>query len=36
MDLSFEWDEEKALINIKKHGVSFETAAKVFFGQSAY
>ncbi|MBQ8075911.1 MAG: BrnT family toxin [Oscillospiraceae bacterium] len=25
-----EWDENKNLINIKKHGISFETAALVF------
>lgn len=27
---SFEWDETKAEINKRKHGISFETAAKVF------
>ena len=27
---SFEWDEEKELINRKKHGISFQTAALVF------
>lgn len=26
----FEWDEQKALNNIKKHGVSFEEAVSVF------
>ena len=26
----FEWDSEKAKINKKKHGISFETAARVF------
>ena len=26
----FEWDDEKAAINFKKHGVTFDTAAKVF------
>lgn len=26
----FEWDEEKEKINIRKHGISFTTAAKVF------
>lgn len=30
MDLIFEWDEEKNLINQRKHGISFETAAYVF------
>jgi uncharacterized DUF497 family protein len=28
--LQFEWDEEKAALNLKKHGVRFETAARVF------
>jgi uncharacterized protein len=28
--MRFEWDEEKNRRNIKKHGVSFETAALVF------
>ena len=26
----FEWDDEKEQINIRKHGLNFETAAKVF------
>lgn len=26
----FEWDEEKNSRNIKKHGISFETASRVF------
>jgi uncharacterized protein len=26
----FEWDDEKAKKNIKKHGVSFEEAATIF------
>lgn len=30
MILEFEWDEEKAESNFKKHGVLFKTAAKVF------
>lgn len=30
MDLEFEWDEEKAQLNLKKHGISFEAAARVF------
>jgi hypothetical protein len=30
MDVSFEWDEAKAAENYAKHGVSFETATKVF------
>lgn len=30
MNLEFEWDEEKEQLNLKKHGISFEAAAKVF------
>lgn len=30
----FEWDEEKNLLNKKKHGISFETAAYVFKDQN--
>lgn len=30
MPLRFEWDEEKDLMNRKKHGISFETASYVF------
>jgi uncharacterized DUF497 family protein len=30
MSESFEWDEAKAAENYVKHGVSFETAVKVF------
>ena len=28
--MQFEWDDEKAALNFKKHGVRFENAAKVF------
>lgn len=28
--MKFEWDSEKNEINKRKHGISFETAAKVF------
>ncbi len=28
--MDFEWDEEKALANLYKHGVSFQEAATVF------
>jgi uncharacterized DUF497 family protein len=31
MELKFEWDEEKNAKNKKKHGVSFETAKRIFF-----
>lgn len=30
MTLNFDWDQEKAQINYKKHGVSFIEAATVF------
>ena len=30
MGLTFEWDENKAERNLKKHGVSFEEASTVF------
>lgn len=30
MGLTFEWDENKARQNIRKHGVSFEEASTVF------
>ena len=30
MKIRFEWDEEKAAINLQKHGVSFEEAQTVF------
>ena len=26
----FEWDSKKAVINLKDHGISFETASEVF------
>ena len=28
--MQFEWDEDKAAINVDKHGISFELAALVF------
>lgn len=30
MDLSFEWDPRKAASNVRKHGVSFQEAVRVF------
>ncbi|MFN9172317.1 MAG: BrnT family toxin, partial [Dolichospermum sp.] len=30
MRVEFEWDENKAQININKHGISFEEAKTVF------
>ena len=29
--LTFEWDEDKEKKNIKKHGVNFSIAARIFF-----
>lgn len=34
MALKFEWDEEKAQLNLRKHGIPFETAAKVFLDEN--
>lgn len=31
--LIIEWDDNKAEINRKKHGISFETAAKIFLDE---
>lgn len=33
--MKFEWNEEKAAINLKIHGVSFEEAIEVFFDPNA-
>lgn len=30
-DITFEWDSHKADDNLRKHGVSFETACEAFF-----
>ncbi len=30
-DINFEWDSKKAVSNLTKHGVSFETACEAFF-----
>jgi len=32
--LLFEWDDEKAAVNHKKHGVSFKTAVLVFYDEN--
>ncbi|MCP5061478.1 MAG: BrnT family toxin [Ignavibacteriae bacterium] len=31
--MRFEWDENKNEVNIKKHSIAFEDAAKVFFNK---
>ncbi len=33
-NIVFEWDEEKNRINKRKHHISFETAANVFFDEN--
>jgi uncharacterized DUF497 family protein len=33
--IQFEWDTEKARVNLDKHGVSFEEAATVFYDDFA-
>lgn len=33
--LQFEWDENKAAINLKKHGVSFDEAKSAFYDEYA-
>ena len=34
-EYKFVWDSEKAIINKKKHKVSFETAARVFLDENS-
>ena len=34
-DLRFDWDKSKAILNKKKHGVSFEEAVTVFYDEDA-
>src|SRR3989338_4237817 len=34
-EIRFTWDKEKAIINKKKHGVSFEEAQTVFYDDHA-
>ena len=31
----FEWDEDKSETNLVKHGISFDDASEVFYGQSS-
>ena len=35
-DLKFVWDSDKSEINRQKHGISFETAARVFLDENSY
>jgi len=34
-NIQFEWDENKNLVNIKKHKISFEEAKSVFLDENA-
>lgn len=34
-ELQFEWDDRKAVANLKKHGVTFEEASSVFVDERA-
>lgn len=36
MALRFEWDPQKALVNLRKHGVSFDEASTVFCDPLAF
>ncbi|MEH2068744.1 MAG: BrnT family toxin [Nostoc sp.] len=36
MNLEFEWDNQKATLNLNKHGISFEVAKRVFNDSLAY
>ena len=36
MSFDFEWDNEKNASNIRKHGVSFEDATRVFYDEFSY
>lgn len=35
MNIRFEWDKNKDVLNLKKHGVSFEEASGVFYDEYA-
>jgi uncharacterized DUF497 family protein len=36
MDLQFEWDDHKAKLNFKKHGITFEETRSIFQDPLAY
>ena len=36
MTQRFEWDDAKAVVNLRKHQVSFEEAASIFVDPLAY
>ncbi|MFZ4616021.1 MAG: BrnT family toxin [Rectinemataceae bacterium] len=33
--ITFQWDQPKAMANLKKHGISFEEAQSVFYDEFA-
>ena len=33
--LTFEWDDDKNIVNLQKHGVSFEEAQSTFYDENA-
>ncbi|MCD4681295.1 MAG: BrnT family toxin [Bacteroidales bacterium] len=33
--LTFEWDDDKNIVNLQKHGVSFEEAQSAFYDENA-
>jgi len=35
-NIAFEWDSQKATINLRKHNISFELACEVFFDPFVY
>ena len=35
LNITFEWDDSKASLNKKKHGISFDEAKTVFFDENA-
>jgi uncharacterized DUF497 family protein len=34
--VNFEWDDAKAVANLRKHGVSFDEASEVFYDPNAF
>ena len=33
--MEFEWDPDKAIVNLEKHGISFDEASLAFFDPNA-
>jgi uncharacterized DUF497 family protein len=34
-ELAFDWNDQKAIVNKQKHGISFEEAQTVFYDENA-